>query len=175
MPARRTAPPPPDPTAAEPTTAEPSASADPPDDRPTDPDPTHDPAHDPAHDLALPDPLAFQRASLLLLVFRFQGKRTLVASRVMTSSDFAAELRAHVAILERYYGRHRVSAVEVVSYQHGRFYADPWPDGRRLLERLAPTLRTDRSDGADAGGADEARDDAGRDDAGRDDAGRDDA
>lgn len=87
-------------------------------------------------DLNLPDPLYFQQASMLLLVFRFRGRRKLVASRLMESDDFAAELAAHLPVLERLYGELDVSGVDVVSYQHGRFYTDPWPDGVRYLERM---------------------------------------
>ena len=90
-----------------------------------------------------PDPLAFQSAALLLLVFRFRGKRSLVASRTLSSRDFVAELRAHAPVLERHYARRRVSAVEIVSYQHGRFYVDPWPGGLRLLARTAPNVVRD--------------------------------
>lgn len=87
-------------------------------------------------DLVLPDPLYFQQASMLLLVFRFRGRRKLVASRLMTSADFVGELAAHAPVLARLYGDLDVSAVDVVSYQHGRFYTDAWPDGVRCLERL---------------------------------------
>lgn len=87
-------------------------------------------------DLALPDPLYFQQASMLLLVFRFRGRRKLVASRLMESADFPSELAAHAPILDRLYGDLEVSAVDVVSFQHGRFYTDPWPDGAALLARL---------------------------------------
>lgn len=83
-----------------------------------------------------PDPLVFQQASMLMLVFRFRGKRKLVVSRLMESDDFEAELAAHVPVLERLYGDLEVSGVDVVSYQHKRFYTDPWPGGLRLLERL---------------------------------------
>lgn len=82
-----------------------------------------------------PDPLVFQQASMLLLVFRFRGKRKLVASRLMESDDFEAELTAHLPVLERLYGDLEISGVDVVSYQHGRFYTDPWPGGLRLVER----------------------------------------
>jgi hypothetical protein len=87
-------------------------------------------------DLQLPDPNYFQQASMLLLVFRFRGRRKLVASRLMESDDFADELAAHLPVLERLYAELEVSGVDVVSYQHGRFYTDPWPDGLRCLERL---------------------------------------
>lgn len=87
-------------------------------------------------DLTLPDPLYFQQASMLVLVFRFRGRRKLVASRLMESSDFETELRAHAPILDRHYGSLEVSAVDVVSYQHGRYYTDPWPDGAAWLARL---------------------------------------
>jgi len=87
-------------------------------------------------DLRLPDPLYFQQASMLLLVFRFQGRRKLVASRLMESDDFAAELAAHLPVLERRYGGLEVSGVDVVSFQHGRFYTDAWPDAVRLIEQL---------------------------------------
>ncbi len=100
------------------------------------PDGTHrEAAPEPAD---APDPLAFQQAALLMLVFRFRGKRSLVASRTLSGRDFVAELRAHAPVLERHYPHRRVSAVEIVSYQHGRFYADPWPGGLRLLARVAP-------------------------------------
>lgn len=83
-----------------------------------------------------PDPLVFQQASMLMLVFRFRGKRKLVASRLMESDDFEAELQAHLPVLERLYGDLEVSGVDVVSYQHGRFYTDAWPGGLRLIERF---------------------------------------
>ena len=87
-------------------------------------------------DIAHPDPLAFQQASMLVLVFRFRGRRKLVASRLMESSDFGAELAAHLPVLDRLYGDLEVAGVDIVSYQHGRFYNDPWPGGVRLIERL---------------------------------------
>lgn len=83
-----------------------------------------------------PDPLVFQQASMLMLVFRFRGKRKLVASRLMESDDFVAELASHLPVLERLYGELDISGVDVVSYQHGRFYTDPWPGALRLIERL---------------------------------------
>jgi hypothetical protein len=83
-----------------------------------------------------PDPLHFQQASMLLLVFRFRGRRKLVVSRLMESGDFVAELRAHLPVLERLYGELDVAAVDVVSYQHGRFYTDPWPEALAWIERL---------------------------------------
>lgn len=103
-------------------------------------------------DLTPPDPLYFQQASMLLLVFRFRGRRKLVASRLMESRDFPAELAAHAPILDRHYGDLDVSAVDVVSYQHGRFYTDSWPDGAAWLARLrerpaAPTSAADDRDG----------------------------
>jgi hypothetical protein len=85
-----------------------------------------------------PDPLYFQQASMLLLVFRFRGRRKLVVSRLMESDDFVAELAAHLPVLERLYGDLDVAAVDVVSYQHGRFYTDPWPDALAWIERLGP-------------------------------------
>lgn len=101
-------------------------------------------------DLTLPDPLYFQQASMLVLVFRFRGRRKLVASRLMESSDFETELRAHAPILDRHYGALEVSAVDVVSYQHGRYYTDPWPDGAAWLARLRerPERPTGASDAA---------------------------
>ena len=96
--------------------------------------PTEDPL---TADLARPDPFAFQQASMLMLVFRFRGRRKLVASRLMESDDFVAELRAHLPVLARHYRGVEVSGVEVVSYQHGRFYTDPWPDALRLIQRLS--------------------------------------
>jgi hypothetical protein len=86
-------------------------------------------------DLATPDPLYFQQASMLLLVFRFRGRRKLVASRLMESRDFVAELAAHAPVLDRFYGELEVSGVDIVSYQHGRFYTDAWPDGPAWLAR----------------------------------------
>jgi hypothetical protein len=88
-----------------------------------------------ADDLATPDPLYFQQASMLLLVFRFRGRRKLVASRLMESRDFVAELEAHAPVLDRFYGDLEVSGVDIVSYQHGRFYTDAWPDGPAWLAR----------------------------------------
>lgn len=87
-------------------------------------------------ELATPDPLYFQQASMLLLVFRFRGKRKLVASRLMESRDFVAELTAHAPVLERFYGAFHVSGVDIVSYQHGRFYTDAWSDGPAWLAQL---------------------------------------
>ena len=73
---------------------------------------------------------------MLMLVFRFRGRRKLVASRLMVSSDFEAELAAHLPVLERLYGDLEVSGVDVVSYQHGRFYTDAWPGALRLIAQL---------------------------------------
>jgi len=87
-------------------------------------------------DLATPDPLYFQQASMLLLVFRFRGRRKLVASRLMESRDFVAELEAHAPVLERFYGDLEVTGVDIVSYQHGRFYTDAWSDGPAWLARV---------------------------------------
>jgi len=87
-------------------------------------------------DVRLPDPLYFQQASMLLLVFRFRGRRKLVASRLMVSDDFRGELAAHLPVLDRLYGELEVSGVDVVSYQHGRFYTDPWPGALHLIELL---------------------------------------
>lgn len=105
-------------------------------------------------ELTYPDSLYFQQASMLLLVFRFRGRRKLVASRLMETPDFAAELEAHAPILDRHYGDLEVSAVDVVSYQHGRFYTDTWSDGAALLERLREPV--DRSGRVDEANQDEA-------------------
>jgi hypothetical protein len=86
-------------------------------------------------DLRLPDPLPYQQASMLMLVFRFRGKRKLVASHMMETSDFAFEVETFAPILMRHYGQYVVQAVDVVSYQRGGFYTDPWPDGLILLRR----------------------------------------
>ena len=82
------------------------------------------------------DPLTYQQASMLMLVFRFRGRRKLVASRLMTSADFEAELAAHLPVLDRLYGDLEVSGVEVVSYQRGRVYTDEWPGALRLIRDL---------------------------------------
>lgn len=84
-----------------------------------------------------PDPLAFQQAAMLMLVFRFRNRRKLVASRLMETADFVGELEAHLPVLERLYGDLEVSGVEIVSYQNGRFYSDPWPGGLRLVQARA--------------------------------------
>lgn len=93
-------------------------------------------------DPRLPDPLYFQQASMLLLVFRFRGRRKLVASRLMESDDFVAELAAHLPVIERLYGDLEVSAVDVVSYQHGRFYTDAWPDALAVIADLRDAQRS---------------------------------
>jgi hypothetical protein len=66
---------------------------------------------------------------MLILLFRFKGTRKIVASRLMESQDFWTELEAFLPTLARYYSRHAISAVEIVSYQAGGFFYDPWPDG----------------------------------------------
>lgn len=82
------------------------------------------------------DPLTYQQASMLMLVFRFRGRRKLVASRLMTSTDFEGELAAHLPVLDRLYGELEVSGVEVVSYQRGRFFTDEWKGALRLITDL---------------------------------------
>ena len=84
--------------------------------------------------ITTPNPLHYQTASMLILSFRFTGTRKVVASRLMGSLDFKAELEAFVPILERLYGHYRVSAVEIISYQRGGFFYDPWPDGLSLVQ-----------------------------------------
>lgn len=86
-----------------------------------------------AIDIDTPDPLYFQQASMLMLLFRFKRSRKVVASRLMASRDFRAELEAYLPILDRYYGSYVVGGVEVVSYQRGGFYYDPWPGGLELV------------------------------------------
>lgn len=86
-------------------------------------------------DLRFPDPLHYQQASMLMLVFRFRGKRKLVASHMMETPDFVDEIESFAPVLTRHYGAYVVQAVDVVSYQRGGFYTDPWPDGRTLLRR----------------------------------------
>ncbi|MCH2666757.1 MAG: hypothetical protein MKZ59_02150 [Deinococcales bacterium] len=76
-----------------------------------------------------PNPNDYQRASMLILLFRFRGSRKLVASRLMEGQDFWAELKLFLPILEKHYKGHEVSMVEIVSYQAGGFYYDPWRDG----------------------------------------------
>lgn len=120
------------------------------------------------HDLTVPDPLYFQQASMLVLVFRFRGRRKLVASRLMESSDFEAELAAHAPILDRHYGDLEVTAVDVVSYQHGRYYTDPWPDGAAWLARLreppaTPALEAEGDVVVGDGDADDGDEDPERD------------
>jgi hypothetical protein len=76
-----------------------------------------------------PDPLYFQQASMLMLTFRFKGTRKVMASRLMATSDFLGELEAHLPVLDQVYSDYTVNAVEIVSYQRGAFFYDPWPDG----------------------------------------------
>ena len=66
---------------------------------------------------------------MLILLFRFRGSRKLVASRLMEGQDFWAELKLFLPILEKHYKGHEVSMVEIVSYQAGGFYYDPWREG----------------------------------------------
>tara|TARA_B100000686_G_C15928616_1_gene543148 strand:- start:47 stop:304 length:258 start_codon:yes stop_codon:yes gene_type:complete len=47
----------------------------------------------------------------------------------METFDFWAELKYFLPILEKHYRGHEVSMVEIVSYQGGGFYYDPWPHG----------------------------------------------
>lgn len=81
-----------------------------------------------------PDPLYFQQASMLMLAFRFKGTRKVMASRLMATSDFIGELEAHLPILDKVYPDYTVNAVEIVSYQRGAFFYDPWPDGLELAK-----------------------------------------
>lgn len=80
-----------------------------------------------------PDPLYFQQASMLMLAFRFQGTRKVVASRLLTRDDFVAELIDHLPVLDRVYADWDVSGVEVVSFQRGAFYYDDWPDAMKIV------------------------------------------
>jgi|GEM_PF-2661524 len=71
---------------------------------------------------------------MLMLSFRFKGTRKVVASRLMSSRDFRAELEAHLPVLDNLYSSYQVSAVEIISYQRGKFYYDPWPEGLKLVQ-----------------------------------------
>lgn len=71
---------------------------------------------------------------MLILLFHFRGTRKVVASRLMESLDFKAELEAFLPILDRHYGHYLVSAVNIVSYQRGDFFYDPWPEGLYLVQ-----------------------------------------
>lgn len=79
-----------------------------------------------------PDPLYFQQASMLMLAFRFKGTRKVMASRLMATIDFVGELEAHLPVLDKVYSDYTINAIEIVSYQRGAFFYDPWPDGLKL-------------------------------------------
>lgn len=81
-----------------------------------------------------PDPLYFQQASMLMLAFRFEGTRKVVASRLLIRDDFVAELVSHLPVLDRVYSDWNVSAVEIVSFQKGAFYYDGWPGAMEIVE-----------------------------------------
>ena len=89
---------------------------------------------DPTAGISGPDPLYFQQASMLMLAFRFKGTRKVMASRLMETSDFIGELEAHLPILDKVYPDYTINAVDIVSYQRGAFFYDPWPDGLKLAK-----------------------------------------
>ena len=107
-----------------------------------------------------PDPLYFQQASMLMLAFRFKGTRKVMASRLMATSDFVGELEAHLPVLDKVYPDYTVNAVEIVSYQRGAFFYDPWPDGLKLARehQLAQGRDVDGDDADDAELDDELED-----------------
>ena len=80
---------------------------------------------------------------MLMLAFRFKGTRKVMASRLMATTDFQAELREYLPILEKTYPDYQISAIEIVSYQRGAFFYHPWPDGMKLVE----AYRIQRSEG----------------------------
>lgn len=80
-----------------------------------------------------PDPLYFQQASMLMLTFRFEGTRKVVASRLLIRDDFVGELIDHLPVLDRVYPDWDVSAVEIVSFQKGAFYYDAWPEAMEIV------------------------------------------
>jgi hypothetical protein len=81
-----------------------------------------------------PDPLYFQQASMLMLAFRFEGTRKVIASRLLIRDDFVAELVSHLPVLDRVYADWDVSAVEIVSFQKGAFYYDGWPGAMEIVK-----------------------------------------
>ncbi len=97
-----------------------------------------------AAEVSSPDPLYFQQASMLMLAFRFKGTRKVVASKLMATTDFQTELSEHLPVLEKVYPDYDVNAVEIVSYQKGTFFYDPWPGGMKLVE----AYRSQRSEPA---------------------------
>ena len=84
-------------------------------------------------DVETPDPLYFQQASMLMLAFRFEGSRKVVASRLLIRDDFVAELVSHLPVLERVYPDWDVRGVEIVSFQRGAFYYDEWPGAMEIV------------------------------------------
>ena len=106
----------------------------------------HDPVGQVREAIDRPDPLYFQQASMLTLTFRFKGKRKLVASRLMESRDFVAELETYLPVLAASYPDHEVSAVEIVSYQKGDFFYDPWRGGLELVEAWFDTHRSEEEE-----------------------------
>lgn len=123
-----------------------------PNDRPNDPadeeeeDDGRDPVGQVRAAIDRPDPLYFQQASMLTLTFRFKGKRKLVASHLMETQDFVTELEAYLPVLAQSYPDQEVSAVEIVSYQKGDFFYDPWPGGLELVETWFETHRSEEEE-----------------------------
>lgn len=114
---------------------------------------------DSAPGIRKPDPLYFQQASMLMLAFRFKGTRKVMASRLMATSDFVGELEAHLPVLDKVYSDYTVNAVEIVSYQRGAFFYDPWPDGlQRAREHQLSQGKQVDDDSADADLGDELED-----------------
>lgn len=100
-------------------------------------------------DVTIPDALYFQQASLLMLAFKFEGTRKVVASRLLLRDDFVAELLAHLPVLDRVYADWRVSAVEIVSFQKGAFYYDEWPGAMKIVRAYRAAQGTEGDEGDD--------------------------
>ena len=94
-------------------------------------------------DVETPDPLYFQQASMLMLAFRFEGSRKVVASRLLLGDDFIHELVSHLPVLERVYPDWDVRGVEIVSFQKGAFYYDDWPGAMEIVRAWRAQRTTD--------------------------------
>lgn len=71
---------------------------------------------------------------MLMLSFRFEGTRKVVASRLLLRDDFVGELLEHLPVLDKVYPDWDVSAVQIVSFQKGAFYYDDWPGAMDVVQ-----------------------------------------
>lgn len=110
----------------------------------------------PFPDVETPDPLYFQQASMLMLAFRFEGTRKVVASRLLIRDDFVGELISHLPVLDRVYADWDVSAVEIVSFQKGAFYYDEWPAAMDIVRAHRRARDAGEPDPAEPTAPDEA-------------------